>query len=138
MVVMPDTAPGSLLHVARAAELAACAAEDDYAPEAFSAEGFIHCCRPEQLAGVLERHFDDSADLVLLELDPAALPSAPVEEDITDRGERFPHLYARIPWGAMLRRTPLALRGENGTVEARAGPGHCPREDHEPHRRDPA
>lgn len=116
MAATPDTAPASLLHVARAAELAACAADEDYAPEGFAAEGFIHCCRPQQLAGVLERHFDDHADLVLLELDASALPVAPVEEDTTGRGERFPHLYARIPWSAMRHRRPLATGGEADTI----------------------
>ena len=111
MTASPDTDPERLLHVARAAELAACTGEDDYAPEGFAAEGFIHCCRPEQLAGVLERHFDDRSDLVLLELDPSALPLPPVEEDTAGRGERFPHLYARIPWRAMRHRRPLGAGG---------------------------
>ncbi|MDZ7826286.1 MAG: DUF952 domain-containing protein [Gammaproteobacteria bacterium] len=56
------------------------------------------------------------ADLVLLELDASALPVAPVEEDTTGRGERFPHLYARIPWSAMRHRRPLATGGETGTI----------------------
>jgi uncharacterized protein (DUF952 family) len=117
MTAPPHTEPGSLLHVARAAELAARAGQDDYVPEGFAVEGFIHCCRPEQLAGVLERHFGDRSDLVLLELDPAALPVPPVEEDTTGRGERFPHLYAGIPWRAIVRRRSL--------------------DDHDTHGRDP-
>lgn len=142
MVATPGTAPGSLLHIARAEELAACVAEDDYAPEAFSTEGFIHCCWPEQLAGVLERHFDDLADLVLLELDPAALPSAPVEEDTADRGECFPHLYARIAWSAMLHRRPLAsvdaAREWLAAIEPDSGSPRRTDGDHEPQRRNPA
>lgn len=140
MTPRSDIAPGSLLHVAHGVELAACAAEDDYAPQGFAAEGFIHCCRPEQLDGVLERHFDDRSGLVLLELEPSALPVPPVEEDTSGRGERFPHLYARIPWSAMLRRRPLedeASRAESGSRQ-RIADGRSEHQDEhqDTHRRD--
>jgi uncharacterized protein (DUF952 family) len=96
-----------LLHLALQADLDACAALDHYRPAAFDAEGFVHCCRETQLAGVLERYFRDRAGVVLLEIDPGRLTVPVVEEDTTGRGEVFPHIYGPIPWAAVLRREPL-------------------------------
>ncbi|HSG91031.1 MAG TPA: DUF952 domain-containing protein [Pseudomonadales bacterium] len=104
-----------ILHVAAAADLDACADLDSYAPAAFATEGFIHCCRPEQLAGVLSRYFRDRDDLQLLELDRERLGADLVDEDATGSesgsgsgsGELFPHLYARIAWSAVRSRRPL-------------------------------
>lgn len=96
-----------ILHVAAAADLDACADLDSYAPAAFATEGFIHCCRPEQLAGVLSRYFRDRDDLQLLELDRERLGADLVDEDGTGSGELFPHLYARIAWSAVRSRRPL-------------------------------
>ncbi len=61
-------------------------------------EGFIHCSTPEQLPGVLERHYSAYAgDLLLLTVDPARL-STPLRWDVvnTSTGERFPHVYGPI------------------------------------------
>lgn len=96
-----------LLHVALRGELEAARGGTHYAPSGFADEGFVHCCRPGQLAGVLARYFRGRDDLVLLELDPAALDAAVVEEDTTGRGERFPHLYGPVPWRAVQRESPL-------------------------------
>jgi glutathione S-transferase len=96
-----------LLHVALRDELEAARGGSHYSPAGFPDEGFVHCCRPGQLAGVLERYFRGRDDLVLLELDPAALDARLVEEDTTGRGERFPHLYGPVPWRAVQRESPL-------------------------------
>lgn len=97
-----------LLHVAACADLQACAGLDSYAPAAFAAEGFIHCCRPAQLAGVLSRYYRDRDDLELLELDAQIVAAELVEEDTAGSGELFPHLYARIAWSAVRSRSPLS------------------------------
>ncbi|MCH2097429.1 MAG: DUF952 domain-containing protein [Pseudomonadales bacterium] len=97
-----------LLHVAVEREFDARESASSYAPEAMREEGFIHCCRAEQLVGVLERYYRDRDDLVLLTLDEAALEGALKEEDTTGRGELFPHLYGEIPRSAIVAVDPFA------------------------------
>ncbi|MFT4631691.1 MAG: hypothetical protein ACI8PP_002109 [Candidatus Pseudothioglobus sp.] len=96
-----------LLHLAVAAELAA-ASEIDYVPRSFATEGFIHCCWPIQLAGVVERYYQGRDDLVLLTLDLGAFIKTLVEED-SGNGELFPHVYGHIPLSAVNKRSALLL-----------------------------
>jgi len=97
-----------LLHVAIEAEFEARLSEPAHAPDAMREEGFIHCCRAGQLAGVLERYYRDRNDLLLLTLDEAALADVLREEDTTGRGELFPHVYGEIPRAAILTVAPFA------------------------------
>lgn len=91
-----------LLHVARAGDWAAAQADGTYAiPDG----DFIHLCRPEQLAGVLERFYAGAAGLVLLRVDGAGL-DVRVEAAGDGAGE-FPHLYAPLPVAAVTRAEAL-------------------------------
>ena len=76
-------------------------------------DGFIHLSASHQLAGTLAKHFKAGRDLVLIELDAAALG-----EDLQwerSRGqELFPHLYASLPASAARAVYPLELDA-NGT-----------------------
>jgi len=100
-----------LLHLAIAAQLPAANGADSYAPAGFTMEGFIHCCWPNQLAGVVERYYQGREDLVLLDLDQRAFGSTLIEED-PGSGEKFPHLYRDIPMSAIISRRPLLLDGD--------------------------
>lgn len=111
-----------LLHVAVRAELEACAGADHYAPGAFASEGFVHCCWPEQLAGVLSRYFRGRDDLVLLTLDADGL-DAPLREEAPPGGaQRFPHVHGPLLLAAVLERTPLATDAIGRRVDAADGP----------------
>jgi uncharacterized protein (DUF952 family) len=80
-----------------------------HTPGGFAAEGFVHLATREQLAGVLERYFTGAADLLLLSLDPDALPSGALKWEPgagSDPGP-FPHLYAPIPRDAIVAVEPL-------------------------------
>ncbi len=64
-------------------------------------EGFVHCSLPRQLAGVLDRHYEDvdQAELVALVLDIDAIEADGVEvrfEDTHGAGEDFPHVYGEL------------------------------------------
>jgi len=96
-----------LLHLACTADLAAPGAS--YRPAGYATEGFIHCCWPEQLPGVIDRYYQGRADLVLFELDLILLDSKLVEEDLTGSGECFPHIYGVIPSVAIVQQQPLRL-----------------------------
>jgi uncharacterized protein (DUF952 family) len=81
-------------------------------PAGFAAEGFIHCCWANQLAGVIDRYYQGRADLVLLDLDVNAVGATLVEEDPCS-GEKFPHLYGPIPLSAITARRDLLLDSQN-------------------------
>jgi len=72
-------------------------------PESLASEGFVHCSWGRQVAGTVARHFAACEDLLVLELDVAALGDvALVEEDTTGSGQTFPHLYGPVPLGAVV------------------------------------
>ena len=63
-----------IFHITLRAEAAEAARRGVYVPERFDAEGFIHCWYAHQLARVADFNFRGRSDLVLLEIDPSALP----------------------------------------------------------------
>lgn len=76
-------------------------------------DGFIHLSAAHQLAGTLAKHFKAQADLMLIELDAAALGENLRWE--RSRGqELFPHLYASLPTSAV-RAVFLLQLGADGT-----------------------
>jgi uncharacterized protein (DUF952 family) len=64
-------------------------------------DGFIHCSTAEQLQGTLERHFAGEENLVVLEVDAAALGDA-LRWEPSRGGALFPHLYGALPMSAVL------------------------------------
>ncbi len=97
----------TLFHLAARGEWVAAASGDTYVPGAYAAESFIHCSYREQLDGVYERYYAGRSDddLVLLEIDRARLEAlvgaAAVVDESSTNGERFPHVYAPLPHGAV-------------------------------------
>jgi uncharacterized protein (DUF952 family) len=71
-------------------------------PASLDDEGFVHCSWGRQVAATVARHFDGVTDLLVLELDPAALEGAElVEEDTAGAGQDFPHVYGPVPLAAV-------------------------------------
>jgi uncharacterized protein (DUF952 family) len=78
-----------------------------YAPPELYRDGFLHCCTPDQLDFVLQRHFAGATGLLVLSFDTAKV-SAMVEWVRSEPGQNaFPHLHGPIPCGAVLRAEPL-------------------------------
>ncbi len=77
-------------------------------------EGFIHTSFAEQVQGTAEA-FYRGRDVVLLSLDPEAIPAEIKVEEIAD-GRRFPHIHGPIPLGAVIEATPVLLRSD-GSLE---------------------
>jgi len=65
-------------------------------------EAFVHLSAAHQVAETLARHFPGRTDLVLLTIDPARLPVAPVWTHVPARGEAMPHLHAELPAAAVV------------------------------------
>lgn len=74
-----------------------------YEPAAYAREGFIHCSYPHQVVAVANRIFRGRPDLVLLEIDPAALGCRVVDENLEGGSELFPHIYGQLKMSAVVR-----------------------------------
>jgi glutathione S-transferase len=62
--------------------------------------GFIHCSWQEQVKATFERFYADAGEVLLLEIDPAAV-NAPLRADAIPNGDLFPHLYGALPLEAV-------------------------------------
>ena len=112
---------GVLLHLADRAEWADAGRDSEYRPSSRGVSlddvGFIHCCGPDQLAGVGQRHYAnvDPTTLVVLVVDADRL-DAPVHfESAVPGGEAFPHVYGPIPVAAVVQ-TLDVYRGPAGVL----------------------
>lgn len=77
-------------------------------------EGFVHASYAGQVAGVLERFYDDlTAPLCLLTIAPDLLGVPVVPENLMGGTELFPHIYGPIPISAVIEVTDL-VRTDNG------------------------
>lgn len=74
---------------------------DLYCCASVQAEGFIHCCTKDQLAGVLERYYKGVSGLKLLTIDPRLLSAELVYENTLGGEELFPHVYGPINMSAV-------------------------------------
>ena len=96
-----------LLHVARLEDLERARRTGRYRAASLDAEGFLHCCDPEQLDGVLGRYFAGADGIALLTIDPARLDARVVRENTAGGEERFPHVYGEVPMAAVVAVEPL-------------------------------
>ena len=62
--------------------------------------GFIHCSWREQVDATYQRFYADAGEVVLLEIDPAAV-GVPLRADAIPTGELFPHMYGPLNPGAV-------------------------------------
>jgi uncharacterized protein (DUF952 family) len=93
-----------VLHVARRPDWEAARATGTYPIP--GGGPFIHCCFPEQLAGVLERFFAGAdTELLQLTVDPEGLPI--VVEAAGDGAGDFPHLHGPLPVASVVDVRPL-------------------------------
>lgn len=66
-----------------------------YTAGSLKQEGFIHLSTKEQVAGVVERYYQNSPDLLLLHVDAERLVHELRYEQSTNN-ELFPHLYGPL------------------------------------------
>jgi uncharacterized protein (DUF952 family) len=70
--------------------------------------GFVHCARPEQVAGVHERFYADVTEpLVLLTIDTDLLTSPWQLAQVPGEALTFPHVHGPIDLGAVVAVTPF-------------------------------
>jgi uncharacterized protein (DUF952 family) len=67
-----------------------------YATSSLETEGFIHCCRKNQINGVLDRYFKDKTGIVLLFIHTEKLNCQVIYEWSPAGNDEFPHVYGPI------------------------------------------
>ena len=96
-----------IFHVAQAKDVDQAAQSGVYRCDSIAAEGFIHCCEPEQLKGVIERYYSGVTGLLLLHIDSELLQSELVFENTMDGEELFPHVYGEINMDSVVQIAPV-------------------------------
>lgn len=106
-----------ILHLIGAADWTSAQQRGVVDAESLATEGFIHCCTPAQLDGVVSRYYAGRGDLVVLSLDADRLGSAvrweaPAPPDgsaptAATAADEFPHVYGPITLAAVLSAEPL-------------------------------
>jgi len=69
-------------------------------PESLKTEGFVHCCKADQLEGVIDRFFSSALKLAVLRINESKLEKAVVYEapaEAPNSGLLFPHYYGALP-----------------------------------------
>jgi uncharacterized protein (DUF952 family) len=72
-----------------------------YSPPSLEAEGFIHCSRSEQVLAVANALFRAREDIVLLKIALDRL-NASVQEECTESGALYPHIYGPLNCDAVV------------------------------------
>lgn len=69
--------------------------------------GFVHCCFPEQVHGVIKQWFAGLKGVIAVEIDSNLLISPLVLENLEGGSELFPHIYGLVNKDAVVRWYPL-------------------------------
>ncbi|MEZ0486065.1 DUF952 domain-containing protein [Fibrella aquatica] len=84
-----------IYHIVTEADWNRQADEPEYEAASLQTEGFIHLSTKEQVAGVLERYYQNVPNLLLLQIDPNKLIQS-LRYELATNNEHFPHLYGKL------------------------------------------
>jgi len=85
-----------IFHITTRGAWDAAKAAGTYWPEAFAAEGFIHCSTPAQVVRVADARFRGRRELVLLAINTERVAPEIVYENLEGGPELFPHIYGGL------------------------------------------
>ena len=91
-----------IYHVTTKQEWNAALQNGFYEAPSLAAEGFIHCSKAEQVAGVLKRYFKAQTNLVKLVIDVNKLTSKLQYDFSPSVNEKFPQVYGTINVDAVI------------------------------------
>lgn len=91
-----------IFHITTGQEWNRAQAAGSYSADSLETEGFIHCSAEHQYRWVVSTRFRGRTDLVLLHIDPAAMPAEIRYENLEGGDELFPHVYGPIPVAAVV------------------------------------
>ena len=69
---------------------------NEYAPEMFATEGFIHCSTRDQIIPVANARFRGQPGLLLLSIDSDKVRHRIVYENLEGGQQLFPHIYGKL------------------------------------------
>lgn len=92
-----------IYHVTTKQEWEEALKKEFYEASSLHTEGFIHCSKAEQVAGVLERYFQGKNDLVKLHIDISKLQNELKFELASSVNEEFPHVFGTINIDAVIK-----------------------------------
>lgn len=67
----------------------------NYEADSLRTEGFIHLSKMEQVAGVLDRYYQGTPNLLLVHVDADKLTSE-LKYEVSVNNDQFPHLYGPL------------------------------------------
>ena len=91
-----------IYHVSTAQEWQSARQQGFYEAGSLATEGFIHCSKIEQVAGVLERYYKGQTGLLLMHIDESKLTTPLKYELAPSVNEEFPHIYGRLNLDAVV------------------------------------
>lgn len=91
-----------IYHIVPAKDWAKYETQPEYEAGSLQTEGFIHLSEEHQVAGVLERYYQNVPDLVVLHVDADRLTHELKYERSTN-DEEFPHLYGPLNTDAVVK-----------------------------------
>lgn len=100
-----------IFHITTENDFSTSKKNNNYHPESFDEEGFIHCSKGSQVEATANRLFSDKDQLLLLVIDVSALTTNVKYEEDAERGETFPHVYGTINIDAIMDK--LKIFAEN-------------------------
>ena len=105
----------TILHISSRADWHSAQAEGSYKADSLSAQGFIHCSRPDQVLGVANspNRFDGQDGLVLLCIDPDLVRAEIRHENLDGGDDLFPHIYGPLNLDAVTDTLDFT-RGDDG------------------------
>jgi uncharacterized protein (DUF952 family) len=91
-----------IYHIVPASDWATYEAQPTYEAGSLQTEGFIHLSQSHQVAGVLQRYYQNVPDLLVLHVDADRLTHELRYEQSTN-DEPFPHLYGPLNKEAIVK-----------------------------------
>ncbi len=76
---------------------------DLFYSESLKKEGFIYCALKKQILPVLNSKFIGRQDLIVLYIDEKLLKPELIYEDLSNKGEKHPHVYGSINKDAIVK-----------------------------------
>jgi len=93
---------------------------DSFSPKSLKEEGFIYCALKSQILPVLNSKFIGRKDLIVLCIDEKLLKARLNFEDLSNKGEKHPHVYGSINRDAVVKVVRLKP-SEDGTFSLPEG-----------------
>jgi uncharacterized protein (DUF952 family)/uncharacterized protein YqgV (UPF0045/DUF77 family) len=91
-----------IYHITTKAAWQQALAQGQYRAPSLVDEGFIHCSKPHQIPGVLQRYFKGQKDLVQLTIQSDLLEAEAKEELAPSINDYFPHVFGPINTNAVV------------------------------------